>query len=72
MSRLPLTSFESAAIYAVLVVALLSLIYAYLLFRNVMAEGKGTEAMIRVWTAVKEGADAYLGQQLRIRLSVGA
>ena len=65
MSRLTLTSFESAAIYAVLVIAVLSLVYAYLLFRNVMAESKGTSEMIRVWTAVKEGADAYLGQQLR-------
>jgi K(+)-stimulated pyrophosphate-energized sodium pump len=65
MGRLPLTSFESAAIYAVLVIAVLSLVYAYLLYRNVMAESKGTPEMIRVWTAVKEGADAYLGQQLR-------
>ncbi|MCU0507173.1 MAG: sodium-translocating pyrophosphatase [Anaerolineae bacterium] len=68
MGTLSLTSFETAAIYAVLVVAVLSLVYAYMLYRNVMAESKGTEAMVRVWTAVKEGADAYLGQQLRIIL----
>ena len=60
-----MTSFETAGIYAVLVVAVISLVYAYSLFRNVMSEGKGTDAMIRIWTAVKEGADAYLGQQLR-------
>ena len=65
MSHLTLTSFETAAIYAVLVIAVISLVYAYLLYRNVMAESKGTERMIQVWTAVKEGADAYLGQQLR-------
>ena len=65
MSHLTLTSFETAAIYAVLVVAVISLVYAYLLYRNVMAESKGTERMIQVWTPVKEGADAYLGQQLR-------
>ncbi len=65
MSHLTLTSFETAAIFAVLVVAVISLIYAYLLYRNVMAESKGTERMIQVWTPVKEGADAYLGQQLR-------
>ena len=65
MGELHLTSFELAAIYGILVIAVLSLVYAYLLFRNVMAESKGNEAMIRVWTAVKEGADAYLGQQLR-------
>ncbi len=65
MHELDLIPFESTAIYAVLVVAVISLVYAFMLFRNVMAEGKGTDAMIRVWTAVKEGADAYLGQQLR-------
>ena len=65
MAELNLTSFETAGIYAVLVVAVISLVYAYSLFRNVMSEGKGTDDMIRVWTAVKEGADAYLGRQLR-------
>ncbi len=65
MSHITLTAFETWAIYAVLVVAGLSLVYAYLLFRNVMAEDKGTAAMVRIWTAIKEGADAYLTRQLR-------
>ncbi len=65
MSEIHLTSFETAAVYGVLVVAVLSLLYAYWLFRNVMSEDKGNERMIRVWTAVKDGADAYLGQQLK-------
>ncbi|HEX9117813.1 MAG TPA: sodium-translocating pyrophosphatase, partial [Anaerolineae bacterium] len=65
MSQIHLTSFEQFAIYSVLVVAAISLIYAWLLRRNVMAEDTGTPAMVRIWTAVKEGADAYLGQQLR-------
>jgi K(+)-stimulated pyrophosphate-energized sodium pump len=65
MGKLALTSFETSAIYAVLVIAVLSLVYAYLLFRNVMAEDKGNARMIQVWTAVKDGADAYLGQQLK-------
>ncbi len=65
MGALNLIPFEITAIIGVLVIAVISLIYAFLLFRNVMSEGKGTDAMIRVWTAVKEGADAYLGQQLR-------
>ena len=42
MYALNLTSFETMAIYAVLVIAVLSLVYAYLLYRNVMAEDKGT------------------------------
>ena len=65
MGRLNLTSFEISAIYGVLVIAVLSLIYAYSLYRNVMAENKGTEAMIRIWTAIKDGADAYLSSQLK-------
>ena len=65
MAELSLTSFETASIYVVLIVAVISLVYAYSLFRSVMREGKGTDAMIRIWTAIKEGADAYLGKQLR-------
>ncbi|MGQ9491162.1 MAG: sodium-translocating pyrophosphatase [Anaerolineae bacterium] len=65
MSEIHLTSFETTAIYSVLVVAVLSLLYAFWLFRNVMGEDKGNERMIRVWTAVKDGADAYLLQQLK-------
>ena len=65
MYALNLTSFETMAIYGVLVIAVLSLVYAFLLYRNVMAEDKGTEAMIRIWTAIKDGADAYLSSQLK-------
>ncbi len=65
MNQLNLTPFETTAVYFVLVVAVLSLVYAYWLRRNVMSESMGTPEMIRIWTAIKEGADAYLGQQLR-------
>ncbi len=65
MYQMNLTAFEQTAIYGVLVVAILSLLYAWWLRRNVMAEDKGSEAMIRIWTAIKDGADAYLTQQLR-------
>jgi K(+)-stimulated pyrophosphate-energized sodium pump len=65
MSEINLTSFETMAIFGVLVVAVFSLIYAYLLYRNVMVEDKGTPEMIRIWTAVKDGADGYLRQQAR-------
>ncbi|HQV70874.1 MAG TPA: sodium-translocating pyrophosphatase [Thermoflexales bacterium] len=65
MGALQLKPFEVTSIYSVLVIAVISLLYAYFLFRNVMAESKGTDKMISVWTAIKNGADAYLGQQLR-------
>jgi K(+)-stimulated pyrophosphate-energized sodium pump len=69
MNQLSLTPFEIGAIYAVIVVAGISLLYAYLLWRNVMSEPTGTPEMVRIWTAIKEGADAYLGRQLRTILS---
>jgi len=65
MSRIDLTAFETLAIYGVLVVALISLVYAWLLRREVMAADTGTPAMVRIWSAIKEGADAYLGRQAR-------
>ncbi len=65
MYQLNLTPLEYGAIYGVLAIALVSLVYAWLLRRDVMSEGKGTPAMIRIWTAVKEGADAYLSRQAR-------
>jgi K(+)-stimulated pyrophosphate-energized sodium pump len=56
---------EQIGIYAVLVVAVISLIYAYWLRRNVLSEGMGTPPMIKIWTAIKVGADAYLNRQLK-------
>jgi K(+)-stimulated pyrophosphate-energized sodium pump len=65
MNQLALTTFERNAVYSVLVVAIISLVYAYLLWRDIKKEPTGTEAMVRIWTAIKDGADAYLGKQLR-------
>jgi K(+)-stimulated pyrophosphate-energized sodium pump len=65
MSQIHLTAFETSAVYGVLVVAVFSLVYAWLLYRNVMGEDTGTPAIVRIWTAIKEGADAYLTRQAR-------
>jgi K(+)-stimulated pyrophosphate-energized sodium pump len=59
------TPFEMTALWAVLVIALLGLAYALFLRRQIMAEDKGTPKMIEVWEAIRQGADAYLGRQLR-------
>ncbi len=59
------TSFETIALWAVLVIALLGLAYAVFLRRQIMAEDKGSPKMIEVWEAIRQGADAYLGRQLR-------
>ncbi len=65
MAGLELTPFESVAIWAVLGVAILGLAYALFLRNQILREDKGTTKMQEVWGAIREGADAYLGRQLR-------
>lgn len=60
-----LQSVEAIAIWAVLGVAILGLLYAILLRSQIMREDKGTEKMQAVWNAIKDGADAYLKSQLK-------
>jgi K(+)-stimulated pyrophosphate-energized sodium pump len=60
-----LTQFEIVAIWSVLCVAILGLLYAIFLRRQIMREDKGTPKMQEVWNAIREGADSYLGRQLR-------
>ncbi|HMK07701.1 MAG TPA: sodium/proton-translocating pyrophosphatase, partial [Anaerolineales bacterium] len=60
-----LTPFEAMAIYAVLVVAVLGLLYALFLRWQILKEDKGTPQMQEVWNAIRMGADSYLRRQLR-------
>ncbi len=60
-----LSQFEQIAIYTVLGVAILGLGYALFLRNQIMREDKGTAKMQEVWGWIKEGANAYLGKQLR-------
>ncbi len=60
-----LTSENRVIVVVIAGVALLALIVARLLVRQVLAAGEGTEAMKRIAAAVQEGANAYLGRQLR-------
>jgi K(+)-stimulated pyrophosphate-energized sodium pump len=60
-----LTTAEAAAIYAVLVIAVLGLLYAAFLRRQILKEDKGTAKMQEVWNAIRVGADSYLRLQLR-------
>lgn len=60
-----LTAFETNAIYGVLVVAVLGLLYAWILRNQVMKEDKGTEKMQEVWGWINDGANAYLVRQLK-------
>jgi len=59
------TQFETTALFIVLSIAVIGLLYALFLRRQVMREDKGTDRMQQVWNAIREGADAYLGRQLK-------
>lgn len=46
-------------------VALAALVVAGVLVRQVLAAGEGTDSMKKIATAIQEGANAYLGRQMR-------
>ncbi len=60
-----LTTFELLVPFVVILIAIISLLYAWWLRGIVMKKDKGTAKMQEVWNAIREGADAYLNQQLR-------
>src|SRR5271157_1598074 len=64
-SRHGLSSFEQIAILGVLIVAFISLLYAWLLRGIVLKKDKGTDKMQEVWDAIRVGANSYLNRQLR-------
>jgi K(+)-stimulated pyrophosphate-energized sodium pump len=60
-----LNDFEQYAIVFVVVTAIISLIYAWILRNIVMKKDKGDDDMQRVWNAIRIGADSYLSRQLK-------
>ena len=59
------TSMEIYSLIAVLVIAVLGLLYALMLVKQVKAADQGTKRMQDIAAAVREGADAYLAAQGR-------
>jgi K(+)-stimulated pyrophosphate-energized sodium pump len=59
-----LSQFEQIALYAVLGISVVGLLYAWFLRQQILAEEKGTAKMIEVWNAIREGSNAYLKKQL--------
>jgi len=57
--------FEMISLWVVLGIAVLGLLYALLLRQQVMRFDTGTSGMRLVWDAIREGANAYLGRQLK-------
>src|SRR4030065_1950871 len=60
-----LTPCEQTAVYSVLGIAVLGLLYAVFLRAQTLREPKGTPRMLEVWNAIRQGADTYLRRQLR-------
>ncbi len=61
-----LTSAEQIAIWVILGIAILGLAYALFLRNQILREDKGTEKMQEVWSAIRDGAVAYLNSQTKI------
>ncbi|MCH0541497.1 sodium-translocating pyrophosphatase [Streptomyces sp. MUM 203J] len=60
-----LTSENRIIVIVIAGVALLALVVAQVLVRQVLAAGEGTDRMKKIAAAVQEGANAYLSRQLR-------
>ena len=56
---------EQTMLWGVMIVAFISLIYAFWLWKDTIARDKGTQKMQDVWLAIKAGAEGYLRKQLR-------
>ncbi|MCK4266609.1 MAG: sodium/proton-translocating pyrophosphatase, partial [Thermoplasmata archaeon] len=59
------STFEVIALWMTFFIAIVGLIYAYVLKRFVMKQDEGTEAMKEVSRAIQEGAETYMKRQLR-------
>lgn len=65
-----LTLFEQSALYSILGIALLALLYAALVSRGVLKEHKGHGKVVEVWGGIRQGANAYLKRQFKSILMI--
>ncbi|HSL11716.1 MAG TPA: sodium-translocating pyrophosphatase [Actinomycetota bacterium] len=56
---------ENLALWIILAVSLVALLFAYYLVREVLGASEGTEKMKEIARAIQEGAKAYLSRQFR-------
>jgi K(+)-stimulated pyrophosphate-energized sodium pump len=54
---------ETIAIWIVFGISVASIIYAFFLRSRILREDKGTDKMQEVWSAIRDGAEAYLSRQ---------
>jgi K(+)-stimulated pyrophosphate-energized sodium pump len=60
-----LTGFEQTGLWAVLATAIVALLYAAFLARQILRENKGSGKMLEVAESIRQGANAYLKKQFR-------
>jgi K(+)-stimulated pyrophosphate-energized sodium pump len=65
LARHGLNDFEQIAVIAVVITAIISLVYAWLLRGIVLRKDMGDAKMQEVWNAIRIGADSYLSRQLK-------
>src|SRR5690349_17696777 len=58
-----LTPGVAIAIWVVFGIAVASIFYAFYLRSQILREDKGTDKMQEVWSAIRDGAEAYLARQ---------
>jgi len=56
---------ETLALFAIMAVCVLALVVAFILVRQVLSAGQGTEKMREIARAIQEGSRAYLSRQFR-------
>ena len=64
MFEVGVMTFEGLVPWAIIGIAIISLLYAWWLRGGVLKKDKGTPKMQEVWNAIRVGADAYLNRQL--------
>ena len=65
MTSAAFSGWEKAALWSVLGVAVLGLLYAVFLVNQVLRESTGTPKMVEIAKAIQSGANAYLVQQFK-------
>lgn len=65
MFEVGVMTFEGLVPWAIIGIAIISLLYAWWLRGGVLKKDKGSAKMQEVWNAIRVGADAYLNRQLR-------
>lgn len=64
LARHGLNAFEQWAVVGVVITAIISLVYAWLLRGIVMKKDMGEKSMQQVWDAIRIGSDSYLSRQI--------